>query len=231
MQRQQRGKRLTYTRMRGIDVANAFREIRKGRLSVIARGFRLAKKLYYVCQCDCGEICVVRHDHLVADATTSCGCYHREQQTVHGCRHKPEAESWYKMLRRCNDPSEVGYHHYGGRGISVCARWQEPNGQGMRNFLDDMGPKPTKQHTLDRIDVNGDYCSENCRWADWLTQGNNRRNTVLREHKGERKTLAQWARVYKIGPNTIRQRLRRGWDLARALTEPPAITKKKDAIK
>lgn len=126
---------------------------------------------------------------------------------------RPEYRAWEAMHARCYSDTCISYPHYGARGIKVCERWQS-----FENFLDDMGPKPSRKHSLDRKDNDGDYTPENCRWATKVEQMNNRTNSRWLEHDGKRMTLAQWARELGITEAALESRLRKGWPLERALT-------------
>lgn len=123
-----------------------------------------------------------------------------EQQTS-------EYRAWADMKNRCDNPKVKTYHFYGARGITYCERWRS-----FENFLADMGRKPSEDHSLGRIDNNGPYCLENCRWETREQQDNNRRDSVILEYNGERLTLAQWARKLGYSRNTINGRWRRGWN-------------------
>ncbi len=125
----------------------------------------------------------------------------------------PREESTYRnMLSRCYNPRATGYENYGGKGVKVCDRWRES----FWNFYEDMGNRPEK-HTLDRISVDGDYTPDNCRWASWEEQANNKSDTVYLEFDNETLSLSMWARKVGIMPNTLLYRLQRGWSVDEAL--------------
>lgn len=153
-----------------------------GRLQVVEfSGEKTASGNYkWNCLCDCGSIVVVSSTNLVQEHTTSCGCYSRERTSevsrTHGMSGTPEYGAWKNAITRCSDAENKKYSEYGGRGIQVCDRWLWPAEHGFLNFMEDMGP--CNGLTLDRIDPNGNYCPENCRWADLYTQGYN-----TRQHK------------------------------------------------
>jgi len=118
------------------------------------------------------------------------------------------------MIQRTTNPRRSNYAYYGGRGIKVCERWRT-----FENFYADMGPTYADGLTLDRIDPDGDYCPENCRWANPIKQSQNRRNCAAIEWRGRSLVAAEWDRVLGLNRNTVGARLRRGWSVERALTE------------
>ena len=130
------------------------------------------------------------------------------------------------MVARCYNPKVVKYHCYGGRGIKVCDRWMEPNGQGFLNFLADMGPKPRAGYSIEREDVNGDYCPENCIWATTDVQARNRRNTIYLTALGKTQPMVTWIEETGINRGTLRDRLKNGWSHHDALTTPYIVTGK-----
>lgn len=149
-----------------------------GRLKVLERSNEIGSKrgAIWLCVCDCGSSISVRGDSLRSGVTNSCGCYHSDKVKTHGKTGTPVYKCWQHMVQRCYNENRKAYKDYGGRGIKVCDRWLEPAPNGFLNFLEDMGE--SRGLTLDRIDVDGDYCKDNCRWADWVVQANNRRHTV-----------------------------------------------------
>lgn len=118
----------------------------------------------------------------------------------------PEYHAWYGMLRRCTVPTVVGYAEYGGRGIVVCARWQDS----FEAFIADLGPRPSARHSLDRKDVNGPYDPDNCRWATRTEQARNNRRSRRLTHEGRTLTVVEWAEVTGLPHWTIRNRLKQG---------------------
>ena len=122
-----------------------------------------------------------------------------------------EYNSWKMMLNRCRNPNGANWDRYGGRGITVCDRWFD-----FANFIEDMGVRPTPRHTIDRIDSNGPYCKENCRWATRSEQSQNKSNLLMYQFRGETLRAREIARRTGVNYNTFRQRLQRGWSLERA---------------
>ena len=167
------------------------------------------------CLCDCGAIKVASYSALTNGNTRSCGCLLREAITKHGGYKDQVYRVWHAMLERCRNPNNQAWKDYGGRGIRVCDRWHDYS-----NFIADMGARP-EGGTIDRIDVNGDYTPENCRWATQAENANNRRNNRLIEYAGETATLSQWAKRYSLHKGTLRHRLDNGWPFHLAITTIP----------
>lgn len=117
--------------------------------------------------------------------------------------------TWKSMLTRCNNPNVAYYKYYGGKGVSVCQRWSG-NGSGFLNFIEDMGDRPEGM-TLDRIDVSGNYCKENCRWATQEQQSTNRTDNVYIEYEGEFFTESQFAKRFGIKRTTVQSRRNKGY--------------------
>lgn len=172
------------------------------------------------CRCICGTTRAVRTASLVAGISLSCGCLGREAHKhnpwrKHGHCHSPEWRSWASIRDRCNNPRTPTYDRYGGRGISICARWNE-----FINFLSDMGPRPSPVHSVDRIDNNGNYEPGNCRWATEKEQARNRRSNLLFTVDGETLPLACWVERAGLKYSCVSARLHRGWSLEDALSKP-----------
>lgn len=129
--------------------------------------------------------------------------------------------TWSAMRRRCNSKACRGYKRYGGRGIKVTDRWDD-----FWVFVQDMGKKPSPSHTLDRIDNNGDYTPENCRWALPIEQANNRRDNINLTVDGVTKSIMQWAHELGVDHTTLRVRLRYGWSDEDIIRKPIKRAKK-----
>jgi hypothetical protein len=139
----------------------------------------------WVCLCACGRIIEARTGNLRSGKTQSCGCYHKLQTSLANKKYTKEELRlkirWRHMRARCLDSRHLDYKNYGGRGISVADAWKV-----FENFLTDMGFPKTPELTLERVDNAGNYCKENCVWADTKTQSRNKRNNTwicLRGHK------------------------------------------------
>lgn len=150
---------------------------RIGRLTVLGRSPATRKSAYWVCQCGCGEkLSVPGHALRRANGFKSCGCLKKERagglNKKHGLSGTKEHKIWCGMRDRCNRPNNLVFKHYGGRGIKVCARWDS-----FELFLADMGPLPAPDYSIERIEVDGDYCPENCCWIPLKEQNNNKRNS------------------------------------------------------
>lgn len=173
------------------------------------------RRTVWKCQCDCGSVSIVPSDALRGGISKSCGCLHRG----HGMSGTLEHDIWVQMRRRCSNPADSRYFRYGARGISVCPEWSAS----FEAFYADMGPRPSADHSLDRIDNDGPYAPWNCRWALPPVQQNNRRDNRRVTYKGETKALGEWAKSlpFGISLNTLYYRIyKKNWSVERAFTEP-----------
>lgn len=178
---------------------------RYGRLVVISRAPNKGRRTAWNCRCDCGSVAVVGSGELHAGDVGSCGCLRRELARnckvgyIHGGHGTTEHKIWDGIKQRCLNPRAPAYRHYGGRGITICDRWLS-----FENFLADMGKRPSKDHSINRVDNNGPYSPENCIWATWLEQNNNHSKNRWLEHDGLKMTMAQWARRLGINYKTFK---------------------------
>ena len=172
------------------------------------------RKFFY--KCDCGNVGTTFLHHIKRQRPKSCGCQNKNligaAQRTHGMADTVEFTAWKHMKARCLLKTRNDYHNYGGRGISFCARWLK-----FENFFEDMGKRPCGM-SLDRIDVNGDYCKENCRWATPRQQANNTRTNHWVTAQGRTQTTAMWAHELGMKPDTLRHRLRKGMTPERAVS-------------
>lgn len=171
------------------------------------------KRAHAFCDCDCGNSVEVNIYNLLDGKTTSCGC--RVFCTHHLSRSR-EYKIWSNMKCRCFNPNTKSYNHYGARGITVCDRWVNS----FQNFINDVGFSPTKNHSLDRINNDGNYEPGNCKWSTVSEQKCNTRSNRLITFEGETKTVSQWASFYKLSYFTIISRLNKNWPVWRIFNDP-----------
>lgn len=182
-----------------------------GRLTVIERAPSKNGRSRWTCKCDCGNIRTVISSNLLRGTSRSCGCYQRENmskiKTTHGgCANKdPLYNVWTGMRKRCNSNTDPHYKDYGQRGICVCDEWKLF--ETFKEWATDSGYTPGR--SIDRVDVNGNYCPENCRWATPAQQQNNRRSCLYYTHDGHTHTLKEWSRILNINYSTLYSRITR----------------------
>ena len=187
-----------------------------GSLTVLSLAKSKGNGAIWLCQCKCGNQKEIRATDMVQGKIKSCGCEHTKRIakaiTKHGMTNTRTYSIWQAMRLRCNRINQ----DYSCRGITYDERWDS-----FENFYLDMGEVP-KGMSIDRIDVNGNYNKENCRWATREQQANNTRANVFIEWNGKRQTRSQWERELNMKPTTLRSRLKTGWSLDRAMQPLPA---------
>ena len=191
---------------------------RFGRLVVVGLHPTETRKTYWVCQCDCGNVKIVRSDSLQCGAIRSCGCLKKEQDKknlILGDGRRKFAETgfkvggtriyniWQNMKARCYNEHDARYDRYGGRGIKVCEEWRSDfiafhDWAMSYGYQDDL--------TIDRIDNDGDYCPDNCRWSTVKEQCNNRSTNVNIKIGNATKTLTEWCEIFQLDPIKIHSR-------------------------
>ncbi len=130
----------------------------------------------------------------------------------------PTYRTWKSIVYRCYNKNASNYYRYGGRGITVCDEWRHKFG--FPKFLEDMGSRPSSKHSIDRINNNGPYSKENCRWATTEEQSNNKRTTIYIEYNEKRLTMKEWSKITGITYSALEQRRRAGWSISRMLDKP-----------
>jgi hypothetical protein len=179
--------------------------------SSIKYGKTTMRKVF--CQCDCGNVKEIDLNSIKRGKSTSCGCYNKENakksSTKHGLamlstgiRH-PDYAIWTKLKSRCLNPNDKSYKHYGGRGIKVCERWLHS----FENFINDLGWRPNKKYSLERIDYNKDYCPENCKWILKSEQTKNCRRVKLIAYNGKEHCLTDLCKLLGLVYSTMRHRV------------------------
>lgn len=207
--------------------------MRFGRLTVVGDDGRRTHRnvIMWHCICDCGNHKYVPTDYLTSGDTRSCGCLFKEiskrpKHISHGDatsngEYPRLYKTWIGMRRRCYDSTIESYRNYGGRGISVCDEWDKY--ENFKSWAISNGYRDDL--SIDRIDVNGDYEPSNCRWANNIEQGNNRRANRLVEYDGQTHTVKEWSRLTGIRNDTLTRRLNNGWEIKDALTRPTRVRK------
>jgi len=201
---------------------------RFGRLTVVRRAKEHEKsQTKYICKCDCGNESIVFSLNLKRNHTTSCGCAHKEAASLahitHGAtlgsgkdqnKYPRSYKIWNRMKQRCNDKNDRSYNRYGARGIFICDRWKD-----YANFLSDMG-EPNEGMSIDRINNDGPYNLDNCRWATRKQQARNTSRNTLITFNGKTKCLIEWSEIIGIHIRALHARIKHGWSVDRAFTEP-----------
>lgn len=191
-----------------------------GRLTVIKEAGRNNSSLLWLCRCECGVEKIIQGNHLKEGKILSCGCYMKEKSSLriternitHGLSKTRFYKIWSEMLRRCFNQNAANYSMYGGRGIKVCDEWKSFEG-----FYKDMYSGYKKGLSIDRIDVNGNYCKENCRWLDAKGQARNRRNTIFVNGV----SLSELCEEKKLDYGIVWQRIHKSkWSVEKALSTP-----------
>ena len=179
----------------------------------------------WLCKCDCGNTAIVRGGNLKSGAVKSCGCLrHKAVNKTHGASKTRLYTIWYKMRNRCNNPKDLVYNRYGGRGITVCEEWNN-SFESFREWAVSQGYK--EELTIERVDNNKGYSPENCVWATAKTQANNRRSCVTFSHNGKTQNLMQWCKELDLDYKLVHNRIHKlGWNFERAITTPCNVDKR-----
>lgn len=195
--------------------------------------FKIGQKLFkltvlekvgckWKCLCDCGNTKLITTTQLKKGMSKSCGCFRKEFRRTHGHSSTAIYRAWHQMRRRCEDPKHPKFSYYGGKGVKLCQKWQTFEG-----FLEDMGERPTPVHTIDRIDGDGDYCKENCRWATRLEQAQNFSSNRNFSFGVRSQSLSAWARESGINMKTLQYRLDAEWPAEEIFRKPYRKSHKK----
>lgn len=168
-------------------------------------------KVRWRCLCDCGKEHITSSSFLINGNVKSCGCLNREltmeRNFKHGMTHTPEHKSWVGIIQRTTSNRLPCANRYINRGITVCDSWRHS----FQQFYKDMGARPSPEHSIDRINNNGNYEPNNCRWATPREQANNRSTNIMVEIEGEVRTIKEWSRFVGISSSIVYHRIYRGW--------------------
>lgn len=171
-------------------------------------------------KCYCGKIFDTQIRSVLLGDARSCGCLQaslsRSRLITHDMSGSPEFKAWLSLFQRCYNKNCKAYKNYGGRGIRVCYAWY----WSFAKFYEDMGDRPGLKYTLDRIDNNGPYRKNNCRWSTWRDQARNKRQNHLFTHNQDTKPICEWSEITGISAPTIIYRIKAGWDNDKILITP-----------
>lgn len=196
-----------------------------GRLTVVKPSNKknTTGEYYWICKCECGNTHKTVGRNLKDGATKSCGCLNVETREKHGMHKSEEYRIWQGILDRCYNKNRSEYYRYGGRGIKVCRRWRtgENNEHPFLCFLADMGERPSKEHSVDRINNSGNYTPSNCKWATKFAQERNKRTNIKVVYKGKQMILADAVFLAGIvSYDCALARYHKGWSVKRAVETP-----------
>ena len=188
--------------------------LRNGEPRIYTSGMRATG----IFRCECGTEKELEMSRVRTGKTLSCGCYHAEKmallRTTHGNTGGDEYNTWSHMIQRCHNPKNTAYERYGGRGVSVCDEWRKD----FAAFLQHVGKRPSKLHSIDRINNDVGYCPGNVRWATAKEQSRNKRSCIMIEHNGTRMVLKDYCRAVGLSYHTAQYRLHvLGWDLSKTI--------------
>lgn len=183
------------------------------KLTAIKPLFKKNRHWYWLFKCDCGKTIKALSNNVTRGHTKSCGC----QKIKHGFYKNRLYTTWLSMKERCYNEKDMHFKNYGGRGIKICDEWRFCF-DGFKEWAFKNGYKKTL--TIDRIDVNGNYCPENCRWSTKKEQSRNRRNNKIIEYNGERHCHTEWEEILGFNRSTIYNRLKANWSIEKIINTP-----------
>jgi len=188
-----------------------------GKITVLDYAYSKNGHTFWNCKCECGKETIIMGTLLNTGKTKSCGCLIAETQTTHGLSGHPLYYVYYTMRQRCYKPNCEDYYLYGGKGVSICEEWSGINGVvEFYNWAINSGYK--KGLEIDRIDNDGNYEPDNCRWVNDIEQANNTRKNIMITLNNETKTFMEWCRYYDKNHEAVYGRLNNGWDILEAFT-------------
>lgn len=199
---------------------------RFGRLIVIEKSDKIIypngkTSVTWLCRCDCGENVIVESKSLKSGNTKSCGCFRKEHSSEKFKKHNMYGTRiygiWAQMVQRCTNKKSDSRGIYIKRGIKICKEWRESPEEFIKWSMEN-GYEDTL--TIDRINNDKGYSPENCRWVNYETQANNKRNTIYIEYNGKKQTLREWCDELELPYNTIRNRYKKKWETERMFTQP-----------